>query len=1151
MQDSPNPHPLLGRRLRSPLKEVLFEADFTADSLPFLNDHRIFGVAVLPTTACIEMALAAARELFGAGRVENLEIQEALVIVDDSPRAVQLILTPQGRDEYTFQLFSAAKGSDNWKTHATGRIARQPVSGSAQHVALDTIRDIQSRCEAKISAESLYADLRANGLQVGPSLSGMREIQRCEGEALARIELPATLRHEMEIYVMHPALLDACLRAAALPTHSDLYLPLSIERIQIYGDVETVMWSHVVMHPSPRGEGLKSETFSANIQAMNDAGEVVAEITGLRLKRTTPEAMLRIVQPKAVWYDWLYQIEWHPAPVSLGSAAELPTPIEITEYASETGLAKHSGLVLYGQLRPKIDLLSAGYICYALQQIGWQPSSGEYITIEGLANTLGVVDSQRHLLGRMLGMLEEDGVLKRVDSGWQVQRLLEVIGAGTLHARWEMLMSQYPMFEAELVLTQRCGSQLAEVLLGVADPLQILSPGGESNLTEKLYTESPVAIAYNGLVQTVLAGIVTRVPPGRKLRVLEIGAGAGGTTSFALKILPPDQTEYTFTDISPLFTNKAGQKFEAYPFIRYRTLDIEHHPATQGFEPGQVDLILAANVIHATADLKQTLEHIQWLLSPGGTLLMLEMIRHERWVDLTFGMTNDWWRLVDGRDYPLITQESWISLLHEAGFSEAAAVPETGQTEQAIIAARATEKVKNWLIFADQCGIAEGLADLIRLEGGRCTLVWPGADYAEFDEGTLFINLSRPEHFRHILNTSTDAFTDVVHLWSLDLPAADDLSDNALQMEQEWGTGSALNLTQALVAQGGDAPRLWLVTRGAMPLGGESLAVEQAPIWGLGKVIALEHPELHCKRIDLDTNDDDIHAIMDLICAEDNEDQIALRGDTRYVARLVRYDAPKDRIATPLQDDAAYLVTGGLSGHGLRLARWLVEKGARNLVLMERSSPSESAQKVIREMEEAGAQVIIKQADVSRESDVAGVLLDIQRNMPPLRGVIHTADTRDDDPLIRQNWSRFEVVMKTKVQGAWHLHHLTRHMRLDFFVLFSSIASLFGERGQSNHAAADTFMDILAHHRTAQGLPALSINWDVWSEVGAAVRSGQAGAISPINPDDALRAFENLLAGSPPQIGVTLVDWAAFIQQLDSVPPFYAEVTSSVLANNG
>ncbi len=1485
-------HPLLGRRLRSPLKDVLFEAEFSADSFSFLNDHRIFGMAVLPATAYIEMALAAAREVFGAGVIEDLEIQEALVVADDSSRAVQMILTPQGRDEFSFQLFSAAEGTDDWKTHAAGTIAKQPANVGATHAS--PLQDIQSRCETTISAESHYAGLREKGLYFGPSLFGVREIWRSDGEALARIELPDSLRREAGAYGIHPALLDACLQAmsAALPEDSDLYMPLSIDRIRVYGDVGTTLWSHALVDA---GTGSK-ETYSASIEVMNDAGEIVAEVTGLRLKRASRDALMRIAQTQVDWHDWLYQVEWQPAPPSsLGSAAELPTPLEIADYASgtATALTKNSGLVLYGQLRPKLDLLSAGYIWYALQQLGWQPRSGEHVTTDDLAERLGILDSYRRLLGRLLGMLAEDDALKYVDSGWQVQRPPELIGAGTLQARWEMLISQYPMYDSELVLTQRCGSQLAEVLSGVADPLQILFPAGELSLTEKLYTQSPVAIAYNGLVQAALAGITPQVPEGRKLRILEIGAGTGGTTGFALKNLPADQTEYTFTDISPLFTAKAAQRFEAYPFMRYQTLNIEHHPETQGFEQGQVDLILAANVIHATADLKQTLEHIQWLLAPGGTLLMLEMIRHERWVDLTFGLTDGWWRFVDDRDYPLITQESWVNLLVETGFTEAAAVPETGQYEQAIIAARAPQDAKNWLIFADQGGIAEGLADLIRHDGGQCTLVWPGADYAAFDEGTLFIDLSRPEHFRHIVSNAAEPFTDVVHLWSLDLPSAEELNAEALEAAEEWAVGSALNLAQALVEHGGYAPRLWLVTSGAMPIGGESLAVEQAPIWGLGKGITLEHPELRCKRIDLDPNGGDIHAILDTLCTDDDEDQIALRGDTRYVARLTRYEAqntdlvgaglrpaltedmpmrldisergvldnltmrPIERrapgrgeveiriyatglnfkdvlnamgmypgdaglfggecagevvavgadvtdlqvgdavmavaggsfsthvtvsaqlvvrkpdflsfedaatipipfltayfslnhlagmqagdkvlihaaaggvglaavqlarqagaeifgtagsdekraylqslgvhhimnsrsldfvdeiqaitndtgvdiilnsladefvpasfsvlgkggrfleigkrgilshreaktkrpdaayfvidwtneireepalirsmlvnivagiedgslqplpkqvfsisdvidafrymaqakhigkivvtqdplsFAPPLarggvgggviQPDATYLITGGLGGLGLLLSRWLVEKGARNLVLMGRSSPSENAQKIIQELEKSGAQIVVARADVSRESDVAGVLEDIQRNMPPLRGVIHAAGALDDGTLIQQNWSRFQTVMKSKIQGAWHLHHLTRHMRLDFFALFSSIASLFGSRGQSNHAAANTFMDVLAYHRIEQGLPAISINWGAWAEVGAAVdynvseRVGARG-ISLMNPNDALQTFENLLAGSPPQIGVTPVDWSIFMQQFDSPPPFYAEV---------
>jgi NAD(P)-dependent dehydrogenase (short-subunit alcohol dehydrogenase family) len=263
-------------------------------------------------------------------------------------------------------------------------------------------------------------------------------------------------------------------------------------------------------------------------------------------------------------------------------------------------------------------------------------------------------------------------------------------------------------------------------------------------------------------------------------------------------------------------------------------------------------------------------------------------------------------------------------------------------------------------------------------------------------------------------------------------------------------------------------------------------------------------------------------------------------------------------LAAVFQTPASVLITGGLSGLGLLVAQRLVERGARHLVLMGRSQPSTAAREAIAAMEKTGARITVVQGDVARPEQVAAVLGEIEATMPPLRGIIHSAGVLNDGVLARQEWSRFREVMAPKVDGAWNLHVLMRDKPLDFFVLFSSAAALFGSSGQGNHAAANAFLDALAHYRRAQGLPALSINWGVWSEIGAAAernvgRRVAGQGVGVIAPQSGLDVLERLMAREVVQAAVMPIDWAIYRQQFEggAVPSWLSRVAGNLGSTRG
>ncbi|GAB1541022.1 hypothetical protein NUACC21_36910 [Scytonema sp. NUACC21] len=465
------------------------------------------------------------------------------------------------------------------------------------------------------------------------------------------------------------------------------------------------------------------------------------------------------------------------------------------------------------------------------------------------------------------------------------------------------------------------------------------------------------------------------------------------------------------------------------------------------------------------------------------------------------------------------------------------------------------QKTGTWLIFADLEGVGQNLANLLRAQGHSCILVHPGNTYNFRKDGTWSINPSSPADFeclfQEVLETLESPLQGIIHLWSLEAQLTSSLTISSLEQAQTLGVGSVLHLLQALIKgletkKNGDfpasvspLPQLWLVTRGAVPVGSELPGVAQSSLWGLGKVVALEHPELWGGMLDLapEYTGDEATELLAEIENSLGEDHIAFRNGTRYVARLV-HKQPSEFKQVALPSDATYLITGGLGALGLRVARWMVAQGARQLVLTGRREASSEAQSTLTQLEQLGAKVFVAQADVSNEADMVQLLETMNASMPPLRGIVHAAGVLDDGILLQHSWERYSKVMAPKVKGAWNLHALTQGLPLDFFVLFSSAASLLGSPGQGNYAAANSFMDALAHHRRFQGLPGLSINWGLWADAGMAANLPNRHqavigmGLESIAPEQGLQVLEQVLGQATSQIGVLPIDWSVLGQQL-------------------
>lgn len=459
-----------------------------------------------------------------------------------------------------------------------------------------------------------------------------------------------------------------------------------------------------------------------------------------------------------------------------------------------------------------------------------------------------------------------------------------------------------------------------------------------------------------------------------------------------------------------------------------------------------------------------------------------------------------------------------------------------------------------WLILDDGSGMGGRLGAELTARGGRAFYAEMGETFAVLAPDRFRVNPRAPADFTKLLGALPVAPVGVAHLWSLDLAGGGATTLATLAAGENAGLASLLHLMQALVGTGATA-RVWVATRGAVGgVGGAVLpcAVAQAPICGLGRVLAVEHADNWGGLLDLDFTpaNGEAAALADTITDANiaGEDQIAWRGGNRFAPRLIA-DVFNAHAPLVVRSDATYLITGGLGGIGRRVARWLAERGARHLVLtcihplparttwaaLPANTDSITREKIttIEALETSGVHVTVEVADVADPERMAGLFAAIAKQGPALAGVLHLAGLPENRTARETDFAAHRAVLAPKIEGAWILHELTRGLRLEWFGLFSSISAVWGSRGQPLYAGANYFLDALGHHRRALGLPATVINWGPWADGGMVVSAADQAYLARLglhttSASDGIAALELALATRRPAQVVASVDWTLF-----------------------
>jgi len=543
-------------------------------------------------------------------------------------------------------------------------------------------------------------------------------------------------------------------------------------------------------------------------------------------------------------------------------------------------------------------------------------------------------------------------------------------------------------------------------------------------------------------------------------------------------------------------------------------------------------------VLHATADLKRTLDRVHRLLASRGLLLLIEATRPDRHLDLVFGLTPGWWAFQDHRlrpDHPLLPAARWQSLLVEVGFADAAIVRPDGDEDtlpgQSVILARrkpapvvpARAPAGRWRVVSD----APDDRSIIEL----CE---------QLGHQGLTLAAASPVTLQAAAAARPNQAMGTGHADIIFIPAPGPIDEASDAQGLETALRRPIEALLALVQHVAgltDPPRIAVVTRGALAPDRPVAPVDpsQSPLAGMTRVLAREMPHLWAGLIDLDpvASDAGLQAAMvvDGLSRLACEPEIAYRAGHPLLPRLVSSPVTRREEPLRLRRDRAYVILGGLGGLGLAVARSFAEYGAGTVALVGRRPPDGAIMPLLQGVEAAGAHLVIETADIADYVPLAACLDRVEARAP-IAGVIHAAGVLDDGVLLQQNWPRFAKVMAPKVKGAWNLARYFASRPVDFVVLFSSATAVLGKVGQANHAAANNFLDVLAFQLRSRGLPVQVVDWGAWRDIGAASqqveRAAGAEGFRPIAPQAGMSALADLIAAGVDRRVVLPVNWPAY-----------------------
>ena len=1102
---APPDHPFL--TLKLPSAEPAWNARLDLNARPWLEDHRIQNHVVFPGTGYIEAALGMGAALFAAQplEVEDVEFRKVLIL-------------PEGKGPVRLQSsYSAADATvrfsslgedvdDEWTLNATAKL--RPCS-SAPPPAIQ-LRQLKRSLASKIEKDAVYASFQENGFFYGPAFQNIDTVWSHDGEALGRITLAQSLQDGADSFQIHPALLDACLQvtqfAVAEPIGHGTFLPARVDRLAFFASPGATVYCHAKLVQS------SSSAITWNLLVSDEAGQVLISIEAFRVQAVRGMSASHNDSPD----HWLYETQWVESPLEVSDASAQGSWLIV---GGRSGVAQRLAALLKDHGRDAV-LFDAAQLRSGAEAESLQLELQKQQKIAGAIHLWALdAPAASELTSGAIAAVEESGcssllrLVQALDPDCAELRLLmatrgaQAVAADetTYPAQAQMLglgrviMTEYPQWSCRLIDLEYSNAETAARLLFD----ELIHGGRETEIAWRKGSR-----LASRLVKTTLEAHSARASRHRKTGYRLKGSAAGVIDELALvessrRKVGADEVEIEVCAAALNFRD-VMKSLGIYPLETDRDSLLGDECAgrivgvgrnVRGFKVG--DEVIACGAGSFASHL---------------TVPALCVVRKPARLSFEEAST-----------IPVAFMTAWYAL-HQLGRIQRG------------------EKV---LIHAATGGVGQAAIQIAKLTGAEIFAT------AGNDEKRAYL---RSLGIRYVMDSRSTAFADQIRLIT---------------------NGAGVDLV--LNSLSGDAIAKGLSTLGA---GGRFLEIGKRDIYAntaiglrpfrnnlsmfaidLGQMIA-EQPRMVQSLL---------QTILKLFRAKKLRplpqqslpitqavDAFRCMAQARHIGKIVLSMQAAKVEPQPMQPSGqvefsakgSYLITGGLGGFGLALAEWLVERGARNLILTGRSgAATPETKKAVAALKRRGATVIVVKADIADERQVARLFKQIRDKAQPLRGVFHAAMVLDDGLIAQLTPERFQRVLAPKVSGAWNLHRSSKDLPLDHFVMFSSVSSLIGAAGQANYAAANSFLDAMAHYRNSLGMAALTVNWGALSGVGYLARNWKIAehlasrGVHGVSHAQATEILGRLMQREIAQIGFMHVDWKKLLSSAGPSPsPRYSQV---------